>query len=126
MNYDLTSPCGNCPFRSDKPFHLRRGRMVEILRTLIYGDSTFTCHKTSHGSGYDDDEPEDPPTQPEQQCAGALILLHRLGILRWNAQFRVAERFGPLNVDNLNMDAPVHKSLLQTVRAVERMYRGLK
>lgn len=127
MNYDLTSPCGDCPLRSDKPFYLRRGRMVEILRSVIYRDARFTCHKTTHGNGYEeDDDPCETPMQPEQQCAGVLILLHRLGILNWNVQFRIAEMLGYLDAEKLNMDAPVYKSLLQAVRGTEKRDREFR
>lgn len=50
MRFDLTRPCGNCPFRSDEPFYLRPERVREILGggkgKAWWPSPSFVCHKT--------------------------------------------------------------------------------
>lgn len=57
MRFDLTRPCGDCPFRSDKPFHMRPDRVRQILGgargTAWWPTPSFPCHKTiEYGGGY--------------------------------------------------------------------------
>ena len=64
MQFTLKAPCGNCPFRNDRPDNkgwLGKERAEEINETL--NDFTFTCHKTID--------------KQEQFCAGALIMLKK-------------------------------------------------
>jgi hypothetical protein len=35
MKFDLVRPCTHCPFRSDRPFGLRRGRSKEIASDIL-------------------------------------------------------------------------------------------
>lgn len=43
-HYRLVRPCADCPFRADRPFHLRAGRVADIEHgTRIL---PFTCHNT--------------------------------------------------------------------------------
>lgn len=74
MDFKLKAPCGNCPFRTDKPKQkgwLGRERAKEIYEALR-NDKTFTCHKTINND--------------EQFCAGALILLeHEETVIQNNA-----------------------------------------
>ena len=51
MRFDLTTPCGNCPFRNDRgPFGLRADRVREILGggkgKAWWPAPSFVCHKT--------------------------------------------------------------------------------
>lgn len=110
--FGLTSPCSNCPFRSDGAgIPLRRARVREIDRALIR--HTFSCHKTT---GHDDDgEPVDLPTT--MHCAGALILLEK--IERPSQMMRIGERLGIYDRHKLNMQAPVYPSF-QAMEAAQR------
>src|SRR5271154_2609248 len=84
VNYSKTTPCDNCPFRSDKPFHLSAGRVREIQRGLVR--STFPCHKTTEAGGSTKGE------SAEVHCAGALILLEKLE--EPSQMMRICERIG--------------------------------
>jgi hypothetical protein len=66
IKFDLVRPCTHCPFRSDRPFGLRRGRSKEIASAIFVRDRTFICHETTGDPGY------------TQHCAGALILQEKL------------------------------------------------
>jgi hypothetical protein len=121
MLYNLSSPCGNCPFRSDKRFNLRAGRMVEILRATILGNSTFTCHKTA---ARDDEDGEHVPHENEQHCAGVLILAKKSGALMDNVLWRLAVRFGGFDPGKLKMDAPIYDSLLACIKGTEGVDRA--
>ena len=97
MKFDLSKPCGNCPFRSDKFFPLHEDRVKQI----VYNASDFQCHKTVD---YSDEKPSqgDKP----QHCAGLSIMLEKMD--RPNQTMRIAERFGAYDRDKLDMDSPVY------------------
>lgn len=100
MNFNLIRPCAECPFRTDVKGYLRGGRAREIANSLLR-DATFTCHKTNE---YDDDgEPEE--TSKSEHCAGALILLEKMGMP--NQMMRIAGRLRFYDPEKLDMDAPV-------------------
>lgn len=104
MNYTKTTPCDNCPFRSDKPFPLTKGRVKVIQHGLVNGE--FLCHKTT----VEDDAEEGTlkATDKSQHCAGALILLEKLE--QPSQMMRIYERFGLYDRRKLQMDAPVYDS----------------
>lgn len=95
LEFALTSPCGNCPFRSDKEFYLPKERRVEIVGALE-NDKTFACHKTTDGR-----------KRVEQHCAGALIALHKANKLYNNFMLRLAAMAGLFDHNKLRMDSPV-------------------
>jgi hypothetical protein len=105
MKYTKTTPCDNCPFRSDKPFHLGKGRVREIQRSL--SRATFACHKTTEAGGCDGGR------NAEIHCAGALILLEKLD--EPSQMMRIAERLGMYDRTKLKMDAPVYDSFEEMV-----------
>jgi hypothetical protein len=107
MRFDLTSPCGNCPFRSDRGHF---GLYPERVRGILGGGhgrehwpaASFPCHKTiDYGDG-----PEIGPHA--QQCAGVMIILHREG--RPNDAMQIAERLGLFDPTKLDLNAPVYRS----------------
>lgn len=103
--YGLTTPCDNCPFRSDgNGIPLTTGRIREIEESLIRAG--FPCHKTTNG-GTD--------LSNTMHCAGALILLERLD--RPSQMMRIAERLGMYDRRKLNMDASVFRTFTAMVRA---------
>ena len=111
MKYELKNPCGNCPFRSDVRPYLNPGRVEEIGRALVRGE--FPCHKTTvPGPGEDDDLTD---TEDSQHCAGALILLEKMG--RPSQMMRICERLGMYDPSKLNLDAPVFEDLKEMIDA---------
>lgn len=100
MKYDLTSPCGLCPFRNDdKRLYVDAERLAEMA------SGEFCCHKTTDV----DDESGDYAPKPESQhCAGALIFLEHLG--QPHQMMRICERLGIYDHRKLSMDAPVFRS----------------
>ncbi|MGN7104855.1 hypothetical protein ACTHR6_24805 [Ralstonia holmesii] len=82
-HFKLHKPCKNCPFRKVGAIELAPGRFEGIVKQLVEDDhSTFLCHETVHNerSGGDwSDEGEYSATGRESMCAGAMILLEKLG-----------------------------------------------
>jgi hypothetical protein len=117
MRFNLTSPCSNCPFRSDRPFPLLRGKVLEIRDALQ--ERTFACHKTVDYDQYNELEDQEGDEtvvasgpshrSPKlQHCAGALILKERLGERGQMAQ--IAERLGLYHPERLDLEAPVYET----------------
>jgi hypothetical protein len=106
MKYDKTTPCDNCPFRSDKPFPLAPGRVLEIEQSLVRGD--FPCHKTTVETEDEQGFSEREATDKSQHCAGALILLEKLQSP--SQMMRICERIGLYDARKLDMSAPVYDS----------------
>lgn len=87
--YALNKPCDNCPFLcdEDKAISLAPGRRDGIIADLLSGETTgFSCHKTVYhpktGGRWEvteDGEGKYIPSNNEQQCAGAMAVLEKLG-----------------------------------------------
>ena len=89
-------------------------------QTLGQGQGYFTCHETTVESGDDDGEMVDGPNA--QHCAGALIMLEKMGTP--TQLMRIFERF---NRDGkgyashrLDMDAPVYRNWAAMRKAMRR------
>jgi hypothetical protein len=109
MKYDLTRPCDLCPFRNDDN---RLTVPVQRMRGMLSGE--FCCHKT----GETNDETGSIEPQPESQhCAGALIMLEKMG--KQHQMMRIAERLGMYDPSRLDMDAPVFGSFAEVCEADE-------
>jgi hypothetical protein len=143
MRFDLTRPCSNCPFRSDRPFHLHPDRVREILgdercdvdaqqsapssiigmvrEQLRVGKwwpaASFPCHKTII---YTDDDGTIVPDSA-QQCAGVMAILHREN--KPNQAMQLAERFGLWHPSQLDQRAPFYTS---TQAAIEGQFAKRK
>jgi len=102
MMFNLKSPCGNCPFRTDVLFYLHNERVDEILRDCVEGDNHFYCHKTTH---HDDEDGDYNPNMKEQMCAGFMIMSEKLELP--SQMMRIGERIGGYDYKKLKMDAPV-------------------
>jgi hypothetical protein len=114
MKFDLKTPCVQCPFRTDIQPFLRPERAREITRAVLKAGQTFACHKTVRH----DDEGDSVPSASEQHCAGALIMIERLGVP--NQMMRIAERLGVYDYRKLDMDAPVFASAAAMVKRMRR------
>jgi hypothetical protein len=114
-SYGMTSPCGNCPFRTDIRAYLTSGRVREIERSL--DRSEFPCHKTADHN----DDGEYAPNGKEVHCAGALILLEKLE--RPSQMMRICERLGMYDAGKLDMDAPVFDSFDEMAAAQRNRQR---
>lgn len=120
MKMDLVRPCKNCPFRNDIEPYIRAARVRELERGLVGEQATFSCHKTVDYDRDDEDEPADEdraytPSESDQQCAGAMILLMKIGAP--NQLMRIYARFGGLDLDKLDMQAPVYDTFDEMYRA---------
>lgn len=111
MNYNLTKPCDNCPFRSDKLFPLRPERAEEI----IYNGGQFACHKTARSN----DDGDTQITQKSEHCAGLLILLEKNN--KPHQMMRIAERFGAYDRTKLDMNAPVYDDPDEYIHMLEEL-----
>lgn len=110
--YRLTTPCTNCPFRSDLAKYLRPERAQEIAQAL-YDGGDFPCHKTT--VDVEDAEGQgDRVRGPESAaCAGALITMEKEGYS--NQMVRIAESMGLYDPTKIDMAAPVYDSLAEWV-----------
>lgn len=52
--YGMTTPCDNCPFRTNVRPYLTKGRVREIERGLVGGE--FYCHKTTDTDRLNEEE----------------------------------------------------------------------
>lgn len=109
MNYNLTKPCANCPFRSDKFFPLNPKRVEEI----VYGNAEFACHKTVDYGHDDGGRIKDK----SEHCAGLLIMLEHME--QPHQMMRIAERFGMYDRERLEMDSPVYADADEYLYAIE-------
>jgi hypothetical protein len=118
--YSMTSPCPSCPFRTDIPAYLTAARVREIQQGLIR--SEFPCHKTTRHETDDDGGEHYIPTGAEVHCAGALILLEKIG--QPSQMMRIAERLGMYDAGKLKMDAPVFDTFGEMIAAQKRRRGG--
>jgi len=119
MEFQLTQPCDNCPFRSDVVPYLNQARAEEIALQLER--HTFACHKTTHVS-QGRDVMGRFAKRITQHCAGALILMLKtecLGDLQ-----QIAERLGLFDPKLMKLDAPVVETFQQFIAAQPGMVRS--
>lgn len=94
MNYDLHSPCINCPFRKEGGIRLRAGRVRELIRNTQNPGAEFACHKTLEDGKI---------VATSQHCAGALIFAQKQGTS--TQMMRICERlrlFDPSKLKSLD------------------------
>jgi hypothetical protein len=112
--YRLTTPCANCPFRTDVKPYLRPERVEEMQESLTR--SEFPCHKTLDYSKLgEDDVGYGEGYEKHGHCAGALILLEKIG--EPSQMMRICERIGLYDPRKLDMDAPVFDSWEEMIEA---------
>lgn len=107
--FDMKRPCPGCPFRTDIAPYLARRRAAEIARALL-DDQSFHCHKTVDYRGEDG---EGQVTGDSQHCAGATIVLEKMG--QPNQMMRISERLRMYDRRRLDMKAPVVEDLEEFV-----------
>jgi hypothetical protein len=113
MNFNLTKPCGDCPFRTDIRSYLTPTRVRDIERGLVVQQQSFPCHKTTV---VDDGDDGDLVAGPKSEhCAGAMILLEGLG--RPNQMMRIAERLHMYDHTKLDMASPVFNTFESMAKA---------
>jgi hypothetical protein len=107
MNYTMTKPCPECPFRrgDSGPVRLMSGRVDEIAGIMLGGRGDFPCHKTTVPTDDDDFEDGDAcgsrvATRDSLHCAGALIFAAKNGTS--SQMMRVAERLGMYDESKLD------------------------
>lgn len=100
MKYELTKPCGECPFLK------KYAQSYGMRRLKEFAAGAFPCHKTAELYEDDDDgTSEFLPTATSLHCAGALIFNEkRQGP---NQLMRIAERLGMYDHTKLDMTSPV-------------------
>lgn len=123
MNFNMITPCPDCPFRNDRPGFLHPLRAQHIIRDLTTRQQTFACHKTTV-SVQDGEGHSEPLHGPKtQHCAGATILLEKIG--RPNQMMRWMGRLGGYDPETLDMAAPVFDTPAQFINAHRRAYRAM-
>lgn len=112
MNFNLSGPCANCPFRTDVATNygwLGHARAAGIAEDL--NEWAFACHKTTVDDDFDEeyDEPQERSfNAKEQHCYGALVMLEQEGKLFDNRMIQIAYRMRIFkNPDNLKLDLPI-------------------
>jgi hypothetical protein len=116
LNFNLTRPCAECPFRTDVRPYLNRVRVRELEQSIVGAQQSFPCHKTTVAS--DDDDCEMTTTSESEHCAGAMILLE--GLNQPNQMMRIAERLGMYDHRKLDMGSPVFNTFESMRKAQPR------
>lgn len=106
MHFDLTRPCPDCPFRTDIRFVLTPARVVALLEGIFQEGQTFTCHNASQGCWREDTY---LPSQGDQHCAGALLLIQWEDV--GHRMTQLAQQLGLYDPSRLDMGAPVFSTV---------------
>ncbi len=106
MNYTMTKPCPECPFRRGAgAVRLMSGRVDEIAGLMLNPQGgEFPCHKTTVVDE-DDDESGRCSTPDSQHCAGALIFAEKND--NHTGMMKIAGRLGmydPSKLDQASFD----------------------
>jgi hypothetical protein len=93
MRFDVTTPCGECPFRrhGHRAVRLTKGRIFEVAGNMLDPDgSSFSCHNACHGER--DDADGYRPSVDDIHCVGALVFAERHR--NQTKAMQIAERIG--------------------------------
>jgi hypothetical protein len=117
VKYELTNPCGLCPFRNDdKRLYVDPQRLKEFSLGEFVCHQTAVCEEAGDETGNEGGFIDNGTTS--QHCAGALIFNEHL---EWPHQMaRIAERLGMYDHTKLNMKAPVFRSWEEVEEAENR------
>lgn len=99
MDYTMTVPCSNCPFRKEGGIPLTSGRVNEIGGMMLSSQGgTFPCHKTVVSTSDDVDLDDEFYDQSKAlHCAGALAFALKNDTM--TQMMRIVSRFGGFNPD---------------------------
>ena len=75
-------------------------------------DNHFSCHKTLD---YDTDDDEGQTTKNTKVCAGFAVIAE--GVNHPSQMMRIMEHYGMYDRTKLNMNAPVHKTAKEFIKA---------
>jgi hypothetical protein len=111
----MKKPCKHCPFLVANNQMLTPGRRQDLLNGLTR-DRDFPCHETVDYSG----ESGGRITADSRRCTGAAIFMENAfkssGGMLANVSFRMAARFGEIDRDKLDLNAPVFRSVESWLR----------
>jgi len=116
MNFDLKTPCSDCPFLKEGGIRLTSGRIREIAGGMLSTNgATFACHKTVE---WDEDGETEINRKKQKHCAGALIFAEK----HENAtqMMRIEERFGGYRPVEMMADKPTVASVFDSLRQMLR------
>jgi hypothetical protein len=114
MDFKMTAPCDNCPFRKEGGIRLRPDRAREIAHQFTDSQGgTFPCHKTVD-YGTEDDE-GNTSLDGTQMCAGGLLFAEKQG--KANQLVRIMERIGAYDARKLAGHDLVFDSLAMMLKA---------
>ena len=102
VNFNLATPCKDCPFLREGGIRLRRERTLEIANTAT-GEpgGPFVCHKTLNEDGREIKE--------SSQCAGALAFA--VNVDRFSNYLRIIGRLGLWSPDRIRNRETVYASM---------------
>jgi hypothetical protein len=117
VKFDLTRPCGNCPFRTDVRPYIRADKVRQVLGdpaatgAAHWPASSFACHKTVDYRRSDRGRVH----ARSQHCAGAAIIL--TGERLPNQAMQLAERLLGVDFRRLDLSALVYPSRAAAIEA---------
>ena len=123
---DMVRPCPKCPFRNDIPAYLRPGRVQDLQTVMVDQDGYFSCHETTISVENDETGESETTEGPNaQHCAGAMILLHKMGMPNqmMRIEVRLRSRKRELDQDNplgLDLSSPVYGTFEDMIAACRR------
>lgn len=78
LDWDLQTPCGDCPFRKSSPFHQGVAKGLPLyLEAIDRGKLAHTCHKTDNRE--ECDGPRNWKGDRPKHCAGLILMLLKTG-----------------------------------------------
>jgi hypothetical protein len=78
LDWDLTTPCGDCPFLKSSPFHEGVAEsLASYAESIEMGVFAHTCHRTDNRPTCDG--PQNWKGERPKHCAGAIICLLKTG-----------------------------------------------
>lgn len=80
LEWDMTQPCSDCPFRKSSPFHGGVATNIpSYVDTIEGGIFAHTCHKTDTSPQCDGPVRGMEAERPAKHCAGAILMLLKTG-----------------------------------------------
>lgn len=118
MDFDMTVPCGDCPFRKEGGIKLTKDRIRAIGGMMLDSQGgTFPCHRTVDYARERADDGHRIPGPGEVHCAGALLFAEKQG--KTHQMMRIMERLNLYDASKLTdaAKALVWDSLAQWLKS---------